>query len=738
VVGPERSVAPVPATDTLQAGVDVASAGTNRLVVWRSEEPSTGGYAILAVRVDASGAVLDPDFPWILLTLSGAPLGDPAVAYIGGNYLVVWQQATTTGQAIYAGRVTPSGTPLEPGGFIVTQSPAPLAFPAVGFDGTNALVTWGDTRNSATSGQDVYGALVSPAGTVVANDLPISTAPGFQGRPAVSFDGTRYLVAWADIRTGTSGADDEIYAARVNPAGAVLDTTGFNVSNNAGPDGIPDASWDGQNHLVTWTEKFNGAGGVRAARIAPSGAVVDTPPLTLPSGTNAFDASVAFNGTSSQVVWTKGSPGDIYGARVGTDGAILDGMPKEFSSGPGSELRPEIASGPQPYVVWHDDVPSAFFGGQAFGARVRANGTALDAPGRLLSTRLVNQFAPATASDGSNQLVVWSDDRNNATSDDDIYAARVSSSGQLLDQTGFVVTAGAAPEGTPAVAFGASTYLVVWKDDPSGFGNADLYAQRVATNGTLLGGRFLVSGAAGDQSEPTVTFDGTNFLVAWTDPRGSTVDIYATYVSPTGSVLNPTGIAVSTAAGSQSGPAAASDGTNSMVVWSDFRGATRDIYGTRITASGTVQDPSGIPIQTGPNSSFRPSLAYGGGTYLAVWDENLDNIYGARVTPGGVVQEPGGIPISLAPDSQGSPSVAYNGTFLVAWEDRRSGVTHDIYATRVDADGVVQETDGVPVSTGPTEEFGTAVAPSGSGWTTTYIDDLGDPTSIQQRTVSPK
>ena len=40
-----------------------------------------------------------------------------------------------------------------------------------------------------------------------------------------------------------------------------------------------------------------------------------------------------------------------------------------------------------------------------------------------------------------------------------------------------------------------------------------------------------MSGAVNDQSEPTVTFDGTNFLVAFTDHRNGGGDIYATRVA---------------------------------------------------------------------------------------------------------------------------------------------------------------------------------------------------------------
>ena len=100
----------------------------------------------------------------------------------------------------------------------------PIA-PAVAFDGTNYLVVWDDyplgpARHLRCAGHQA-GAVLDPAG------IAISTAAGNQQRPALAFDGTNYLVVWADHRSGT---DYDIYGARVSTAGAVLDATGIAIS----------------------------------------------------------------------------------------------------------------------------------------------------------------------------------------------------------------------------------------------------------------------------------------------------------------------------------------------------------------------------------------------------------------------------------------------------------------------------------------------------------------------------
>src|SRR2546421_11792365 len=78
-------------------------------------------------------------------------------------------------------------------GFRQGESPAPgdQLQPAVAFDGTNYLVIWDDTRSG---GHDIYGIRVTPAGQVLdSGGIPISAAPSDQDQPAVAFDGPNYL-----------------------------------------------------------------------------------------------------------------------------------------------------------------------------------------------------------------------------------------------------------------------------------------------------------------------------------------------------------------------------------------------------------------------------------------------------------------------------------------------------------------------------------------------------------------
>lgn len=114
-------------------------------------------------------------------------------------------------------------------------------------------------------------------------------------------------------------------------------------------------------------------------------------------------------------------------------------------------------------------------------------------------------------------------------------------------------------------------------------------------------GEFLVDTsityvpAAEYEGSPALAFDGTNFLVVWDDGRGGyNRDIYGARVTPAGTVLDSNGIAISTALADQWRPAVAFDGTNFLVVWEDQRNGPDDydIYGARVTPAGAVLDPN--------------------------------------------------------------------------------------------------------------------------------------------------
>lgn len=351
-----------------------------------------------------------------------------------------------------------------------------------------------------------------------------------------------------------------------------------------------------------------------------------------------------------------------------------------------------------------------------------------------------NETAPAVAysSSGGEYLVVWS-----ATpplgGQPDVYGRRVSAAGAPIGDAFRISGPGAtADEHNPAVAYNAGTneYLVVWRDARDywtgrGF---DIYGRRVSGAGTPLGPdvRLSSAGATADEQQPAVASNGTAYLVAWSDYRGGAArdfDIYGQAVSGAGSRQGPNFRISGQAATTQDwAPAVASDGTDYLVAWSDYRGGGprgTDIYGRRVSAEGaTVGADFRIspPAATTPDTF--PAVAWDGAEYLVVWQDNRDgatrgqDVYGRRVSAAGAPLAAVRVSPSAALGDDTRPAAEWNGTgYLVVWEDRRDADTRarDTYGRVVPEAGVPSEAAfRISVYGATAEEFQPAVACSGA------------------------
>src|SRR5205814_6842137 len=175
-------------------------------------------------------------------------------------------------------------------------------------------------------------------------------------------------------------------------------------------------------------------------------------------------------------------------------------------------------------------------------------------------------------------------------------------------------------------------------------------------------------------SRPAISWNGESHLVVWAQQAATGYDIRAVRVSGAGIVLDPDSITISTAQGYQVspleayriGPAVTWDGSAHLVVWSDVA----HVFGARVSRQGVVLDPDGIRISTAPGSQDAPAASWDGTNHLVVWEDFRNNnggsdiadVYGARVSAAGVVLDPDGVAISTSPATQQRPAVSWDGT----------------------------------------------------------------------------
>ena len=199
-------------TTWMQTEPTVAAGDSGFFLVWNSSRSI--GTIIQGGRIGADGRPLDS----LPIDFTSDTLFDwhPAIASNGYDFLVVWcsEQPNGNGQDLYGARVNGAGTKLDTVPFLICRTAEGLIQPAVAFLGDCYLVVWTDQQGWF----DIYSARVRQDGTVLdPNGFPVAADTPDNRDPAVATDGHRFMVVWSRL----AGADYDLYAAIVDTAGAV-------------------------------------------------------------------------------------------------------------------------------------------------------------------------------------------------------------------------------------------------------------------------------------------------------------------------------------------------------------------------------------------------------------------------------------------------------------------------------------------------------------------------------------
>jgi hypothetical protein len=350
-------------------GSAAIGAGSARfLVAWDEYGgPKTAGD-VHGLQVTTAAQV----FP--LFTVAQAATAQRGVALASGatGYLAVWedQRGGRDGGTIYASRLTAAGGIPDRGGFPLS---APGDFgdeqPAVAWNGVSYLVAWFHDRGAVF---DVHAVRVSATGQLL-DALPVEVASGIRDPVglAVSWSGTRYLVAWAGkpAPVGTSDLLGRLLDAGAQPVGGV-----FPIAASAAGEFYPAAASAGGAFIVVWLDASTGS--VRRARVSTEGGVSPLGAIAaIP--TRASFLSIAAGGPGFLVAAAGSAPtpgGGLYLARLGPTGEALDTAALVLRpSAVAVQWPTAIRTAGQFVVLWPE-------GGSAYAARVTDSGEVVDAP----------------------------------------------------------------------------------------------------------------------------------------------------------------------------------------------------------------------------------------------------------------------------------------------------------------------------------------------------------------------
>ena len=684
-----------------QGYATVAYDGKNFLVVWKDFRRGMRND-VYATRVDSTGKVLDP-YGIAVATTPGSK-DRPQVSFDGVNYLVVWEDFRGGKDFdIYGARVTPGGAVLDQNGIAICTSSQGQYRPVAAHHGGKTLVVWEDQRGITDF--DIMGARLDSAGKVLdVNGFGIATGGNHTKHPTAAGGPGGFLVAWTNSHYKTNN----IFGTLVSAAGKVTTLNGASLCTTVANRAYPWVAHDGTGFLVVWQDlRHNAAEDIFGARVSSAGVLQDPKGFAISTASKAQEFPVVaphFGGFLG--VWQdrrSSNFSDIHGAKV--KGLKVLAAPT-ISGAQNYQIKPYVAQGgTNSLVVWEDLRDGNSY--SIFGARVSPAGAVQDPKGIPISTTANRQTMAAVGAGAGQYLVVWQDRRSVATSpisQIDIFGVRLSSAGAVLDPAGIQITMAMDDQKEPAVAFGGGQYLVVWQDGRTAANVLDVYGARISAAGKVLDASGIpISSGKSERSAPAVAYDGTRFLVVWQDRRaGTTYDIYGARVDATGAVLDPAGFAVAKATAQQRYPAVAHDGARFLVAWQDRSAGNNDILGARVDSAGKVLDATPLTLSAASGQQERPAVTRAPGGFFAAWEDNRGadrDIYGARVTGAGVVQDSAGIAVAKLSGQQQRPVVSHDGNLtLVTWQDANAAKEPQVRGTLVDATGKVLSATGFLVA----------------------------------------
>lgn len=402
--------------------------------------------------------------------------------------------------------------------------------------------------------------------------------------------------------------------------------------------------------------------------------------------------------------------GDVDPAWPANGRALLTGALVATIVPTGQEFPDIVSDGVGGAIITWPDARDNILGLDIYVQHILASGAVDDnwpVNGTTVTVARGQQTNPLIVSDGDGgAIIAWTDGRAGATVNDlDIYAAHVSRKG-LVDgswpDNGTPLSTAPGAQFSPAIlADGAGGAIVTWTDARGGNPGTDIFAQHVLASGQLdpawpVNGR-AISVATGTQFTARIISDGaTGAIVAWTDNRDGTNEIFAQRVLISGAIFPGwpiNGRFVSVGGIDEVLPTLAPDGANGAIVaWGGGRSGHHNMRAHHLLGSGVLDAawPVGGASLSFASSeeTFQVMVSDGAGGAIVAWQQGAFDIFAQHVLASGTLDPAypvNGRPLVNLPGQQQNPAIVASGAngAIVAWADERNGNDFDIFAMQV-------------------------------------------------------
>lgn len=295
------------------------------------------------------------------------------------------------------------------------------------------------------------------------------------------------------------------------------------------------------------------------------------------------------------------------------------------------------------------------------------------------------------------------------------------------------VAAAAGNQHKPAIARGGNgTSLAVWEDDRSSLvdsvfggelggsnvpGNFDIYGVLLDALGQpLTTAPLRINSDTWGQRDPDVAWNGSEYLVVFSSVRPTATyfsrGIYAVRVTAGGTVLDPTPILVDDTPGiDESLPVVASNNGRWLVVWTDVGPTGYDVQRSAFVSATGVVGPISVLVSTPPGTPpTQVDLTATSSRFALTWSLGWSSNVFATILDANAL--PVAAPVLL--DATGtSPAIGADGNgFYVAWKSAAQALR----GTPLTATGVVAVPGGTALHPGPLNIPSLGVGHDGNVW----------------------
>ena len=332
-----------------------------------------------------------------------------------------------------------AGDPLT----AIAQAPHDQGRPAVASDGSHLLFVWAERYNYYSYA--IVGVLTDLKGNALGPAVEIAPPRQYAPTPAVTFDGSEYVIVFQENREPNEALYQYLVARRVSRDGVVAASETI-LSKTANYKAQPRLASDGSSVMVAWFEGYYpvpafAAAIYSASSFAASGSAILNGITVSPI--SGYSMDVAWNGQSYVLV---AEQHDLTAYVVSSSGTLL--ATKAIVAG---DPNSALTAGSHPTIAWGADRAMVAFESFPPTATSRIHGVFIDRNASPLGDAFAindpagdSDFFPHAAWDGSAFVVGW--DRGDSflglgpsLAYGDAFAARVAPNATLPDV--FVVAA---------------------------------------------------------------------------------------------------------------------------------------------------------------------------------------------------------------------------------------------------------------------------------------------------------